>query len=339
MVRVRGAVPVVVALVLALLAIGLLGFSSTLNPVDALLGRGAVVSVPDVVGAPRPRAEADLEAVDLRPEVSEAFSLSAPRGTVVRQDPEAGALVRQGDSVSVVVSKGANRVVMPDAVGQPLADIIGPFEDADIPVKVERVPNERVPRGIVMEQSPGVGLQVTGLDAVSFVVSDGPADRAVPDVVGRTVDGAAFELGQSGLTLGVVSFADDPRVPVGAVVSASPAPGRVVPIETGVDLVVSNGPAVVPVPAVVNSTETAARDALEALGFRVALAAKLLPDDASGVGAVVDQYPAAGTEHRPGDVVTIVVGREMPAPPPPRTTTTTTSTTSTTTTTTTAPRR
>ena len=90
MARVRGAVPLVVALVLALLAIGLLGFSSTLNPVDALLGRGAIVSVPDVVAAPRPRAEADLREVRLEPEVTEAFSLTAPRGTVISQRARRG---------------------------------------------------------------------------------------------------------------------------------------------------------------------------------------------------------------------------------------------------------
>jgi beta-lactam-binding protein with PASTA domain len=330
--RVRGAVPLTVALVLALLAIGLLGFSSTLNPVDALLGRGPIVTVPDVVEAPRPRAEADLSDVGLDPKVTEAFSLTAPRGTVVSQRPEAGDRVRQGTTVRIVVSKGANRVEMPDAVGQQFDEVAEPFEAADIPLDVERVPSERVAEGIVMEQSPGPGIQVTGVDTVSFTVSAGPADRPVPEVVGRTLEGAAFELGRSGLTLGEVTIRDDPEVPPGAVVSADPAPGAEVPIETAVDLVVSGGPTAVPVPDVVNDTEQSARSTLEQAGFVVALATQLVADGGSGSGAVFDQYPDPGTDYRPGQTVTIVVGRELPPSPPPRVTTTTTTSTTTTTT-------
>jgi serine/threonine-protein kinase len=336
--RVRGAVPVAVALVLALLAVGLLGFSSTLNPVDALLRRGAVVSVPDVVEAARPRAEADLRDAGLEVDVSEEFSLNEPRGTVIRQSPDAGRRVREGSTVQIVVSRGANRVVMPDAVGQPFDEVAEPFEAADIPLQVERVPSERVERGLVIEQSPGAGIAVTGLDRVSFVVSDGPADRPVPEVLGRSLNGAAFELGRAGLALGEISIADDPDVPAGGVVSADPAPGTVVPIGTEVSMVVSGGPTAVPVPDVVNDSEQAAREALEAAGFVVALAARLVPDGDDAVGAVYDQYPEAGTDLRPGQTVTIVVGRELPPPAPPRSTTTTT-TPSRSTTTTTAVRR
>lgn len=332
----RGAVPLGVALVLALLAAGLLGFSSTLNPVDALLGRGAIVTVPDVVDAPQPRARADLADVGLRTDVDEAFSLTAPRGTVIRQDPEGGDRVREGTSVRIVVSRGANRVEMPDAVGQPIDEVAAPFEDADVPLQVERVVSERVPDGIVISQSPGPGVVVTGLDPVSFVVSDGPADRPVPDVLGRTLDGAAFELGQAGLTLGEVQIVDDATVPAGAVVSADPAPGTEVAIETAVDMVVSGGAAPFAVPDVVGDTEAAARAALERAGFEVVVAAQLVGPDGQGLGAVSDQYPEPGTAYRPGQRVTIVVGRELPPPPPPRVTTTT-STTSTTSTT--VPRR
>jgi serine/threonine-protein kinase len=320
------------AFVLTLSAVGLLGFSSTLNPVDALLGRGPVVTVPDVVSAPQPRATADLEGLGLVVEVEEGFSLTAPRGTVIEQDPEAGDRVREGATVTIVVSRGANRVVMPDAVGQPFEEVAEPFDDAEIPLQVEEVPSERVERGIVIEQSPGPGIQVTGVDTVRFVVSAGPADRPVPEVVGRTLDAAAFELGRAGLVLGEVAIVDDPAVPAGAVVSADPAAGTEVPIETPVDMVVSGGPAAVPVPDVVEETETTARSQLERAGFVVALASRLVADEDGGVGAVFEQYPEAGSAYRPGQTVTIVVGREPPAPAPPRVTTTTTSSTTTTTT-------
>ncbi len=339
--RVRGAVPVVVVLVLALGVVALLGFSDTLNPIDALLGRGAIVTVPNVVESARPRAVAELEEIGLEPEVTEAFSLDEPKGVVVRQSPEGGDRVRTGTRVQIVVSKGANRVEMPDAVGHPIDEVRQPFDEADIPLDIELVPSERVAKGIVMEQSPGPGIRVTGVDEVSFVVSDGPADRPVPDVVGRTLDAAAFELGRSGFVIGEIRQVDDAAVPAGAVVSVSPKSGTVVPIDTAVDVVVSNGPAPVAVPDVVNNTEEAARTTLEQLGFVVRVAGRLLADGEAGVGAVFEQYPPVASMLRPGQEVTIVVGRELaPSPPPPTTTTTTTSPpASTSSTTTTVPRR
>ena len=54
--RAKGTVPLVAGLCLAALLVGLLGFSSTLNPLDALLGRGAIVTVPDLSGRPQPGA-------------------------------------------------------------------------------------------------------------------------------------------------------------------------------------------------------------------------------------------------------------------------------------------
>lgn len=338
---VRGAVPVAVVLMLSLGAVGLLGFSRSLNPIDAVLGRGAIVSVPDVVESARPRAIAELEAAGLEAEVSEAFSLEAPRGTVASQQPSAGKKVREGTAVRIVISRGANRVEMPDAVGRPLSEVRKPFDAADIPIKVDRVPSERVAKGIIMEQSPGPGIRVTGVDEVSFVVSAGPADRPVPETAGKSLDAAAFELGRAGMVVGEVQHLDDPTVPVGAVVSSTPAAGTIVPIETDVDLVVSNGPAPVAVPDVVNERERAALDRLSGLGYAVTVAGRLLPEADSAIGAVFEQFPAAGTMLRPGQSVTIVVGRPPPAPlPPPPSSTTTSSTSSTTsTTTTTAPRR
>lgn len=326
MARVRGVVPFSVALVVALLAIGLLGFSSTLNPVDALLGRGAIVTVPDVVGAPQPRAVIEIEDVGLEARVTTAFSLTAPRGTVLGQSPRAGERLRQGEPVELVVSKGANRIEMPDAVGEPIDRALVPFEDADIEVQVDRVTSETVEEGVVVDQRPAPGVMVTGADPVLLVVSDGPAEREVPDVIGRSSDAAAFEMGRAGLDVGEFTLAIDPAVPLGAVISTDPPAGTVVARGTPVAMVVSVGAAPVPVPDVVNDTEDAAVGALEAAGFQVALATRLVGVGGDGLGAVFEQYPEAGTEYRPGETVTIVVGRDQPPQLPPRTTTTTTTT-------------
>lgn len=335
--RVAGAVPLGVSLLVALGAVLLLAFSSSLNPIDAILGRGAMVTVPDLDELAQPRAVAEAENVGLVPVIEDGFSLTAPRGTVIGQSPEAGTRIREGEEVTITVSRGAKRVEMPDAVGRPLEEISPPFEDAGIPIEVVEVADEEVAAGLVLSQNPAPGVVVTGEDTVRFEVSTGADDRPVPEVVGLTTDAAAFELGVAGLTLGELSPTASDTAPMGAVVSTDPAPGTVVEKDTPVKVVYSLGPASETVPDVVNRTATDATAALEALGYEVVRAGRLVSDaPGSGAGAVFEQYPAAGADLQPGQRVTIVVGRVAP-PPPPTTVAPTTTASTTTAPTTTAP--
>jgi beta-lactam-binding protein with PASTA domain len=299
--RVRGAAPIAVGLVATALLVGLLGFSSTLNPLDALLGRGAIVTVPDLTGRPRPGAEAAARSAGLVPDVRTSFSLTGKRGTVISQDPLPGSRVREDSRVRIVVSRGVRRVAMPDAVGKPIDDVTAPLRKADVKVRVSKVASETVAAGLVISQQPGAGVVVSGDDTAAFVVSEGTVPRPVPAVSGVALAGASFQLGKAGLTIGTVAETDDPSVLVGAVVRTDPAGGTVVGRDTPVNVAVSAGPPPVPLPDLVGSTADAAGAALTAAGF--------VPNIVyQGSGAVATQQPAAGTPARPGSVVTVTIG-------------------------------
>lgn len=299
----RGAGALVAALVLAGLITGLLGFSATLNPIDALLGRGAIVSVPNLAGRPRPGAVADLRAAGLVADVRSSYSLVGRRGTVIGQKPAAGSRVREGTKVEVMVSRGVNRVAMPDAVGKPLKIERPGLDEAGVKVRVERRNSEDAEKGIVISQEPGPGVLVTGSDTASFVVSDGPATRPVPDVAGLTMTGAAFLLGKSGLAIGTVTPTDDANAVVGSVLRTDPPAGTVVSRDSVVNIAQAAGPPAVAVPALVGQTADAASGALTAIGLvpNVILAGP-------GTGPVTAQDPVAATVLRPGSVVTLSVG-------------------------------
>lgn len=299
----RGAVALAVALTGAALVAGLLGFSSTLNPLDALLGRGAIVTVPDLSGRPKPGAEADLRRSGLVPKVRTSFSLTGTRGTVISQTPPAGSRVREGAQVEVVVSRGLNRVEMPAAVGQPLDAARAPLDDAGIEVAVTRETSETVPSGVVVAQDPGPGVLVTGEDRVRLVVSDGPAPRPVPDVTGLALEGAAFRLGQAGFTVGTVTPVDDASAVIGSILRTDPAAGSVADRDTAVALAQAAGAPPVAVPDLTGRTAEAAAGALKALG--------LVPNvirNGSGPDAVSTQEPVPTTRARPGTVVTVQIG-------------------------------
>jgi serine/threonine-protein kinase len=295
-------VAVAVALAVATGAVLLLGYSGTLDPLAAVRGEGAIVEVPDLSGLARPRAVADVESAGLRADVDTAFSLTAPRGAVIDQDPDAGTELREGSVVKVVVSRGVLRVEMPDAVGRPLGEVVGPLDEAGVDYSVEEVANEAVAAGVVINQSPAAGRRVTATDDVRFTVSKGPEPRPVPLVVGVSTEGAAWALGRAGFLIGGVREQEDGERPAGSVVTTEPAPGTVSPRDTPVVLVVSAGPPPVRLPQLVGASSDEAERRLDEIG----LVPVMTGGGASG-GVVSAMDPAAGTALRPGSLVELQV--------------------------------
>jgi len=322
--RARTAAPLLAVALVVVLAVGLLGFSESLNPVDVLLRRGPLVAVPDVVGSTRPRAVADLTAAGLRPRFVEEFSLTVPTGAVAATRPGAGTTIRSGSDVTVAISKGVNSAVVPDAVGQQLTAVVGPLRAAGITVRVRRVWND-APPGQVLSQDPEPGTLVRGREVVSFRVSKGPRPRKVPDVVGLATPGAGYRIGEAGLRVGTVTTVEDAKVPAGAVAGTRPAVGTTVDKDAAVDLLVSLGAPAMAVPDLTRQPTGTAANALEAAGFRVVVATVPVAPASPDRDVVVSQAPLAGTLLRPGQTVVLVVG----AVPVPVVTTTTTTTTTT----------
>ena len=90
--------------------------------------------------------------------------------------------------------------------------------------------------------------------AVSLVVSSGPAQIAVPNVVGQMQAAAASAITGAGLTVGAVTQQSSSTVASSSVISESPTAGTMVASGSAVSFVVSSGappPAPVPVPNVV----------------------------------------------------------------------------------------
>jgi hypothetical protein len=77
---------------------------------------------------------------------------------------------------------------------------------------------------------------------VGVVLQDDVATVGAPDVVGLTLAAATTAITAVGLTLGDVTSANSPSVPVGDAISQSPAAGVQVPYDTEIDVVISLGP-------------------------------------------------------------------------------------------------
>jgi serine/threonine-protein kinase len=323
----RSSVGFALALValLGVLAVALFLFSRSLG-----LGggdSGADVEVPSVLSLPVEEARRLLEERGLDAEVTEEANVAAPEGTVFDQDPAAGVNVEEDSTVRLRVSTGAPPVEVPSVVGRNLADAVAQLEGRGLVVDVRPTASEDRPEGEVLSQDPDAGDEVEAGSTVVLEASSGPPLVAVPDVVGLTSNQAGVELGRAGFE---VSFEEEASAePEGQVLRTDPGAG--VELATGetVTVFTSTGPS--EVPGVVGDERAEAVAALERAGFAVAVTERSVSDpDEDGI--VSAQSPSAGTSARPGDTVSLTVGRFVA---PATTTTSTTAAVSPTTTTTT----
>lgn len=320
-----GAVPTFAVAGFVAVAVVLLGLSPSLNPIALLTGSGFDVDVPQLRDLTQTRALMLLDQSDLGADISFAYAATVPRGLVVGQRPPAGATLRRGTRVAVVISRGPSRVPVPALAGVPESQARRDLKRLGLVAKVERRPDEEVPKGRVVRQDPAPDTIISGGDTVHLVVSAGPLVRKVPELAGVAAEGAMFDIGKAGLALGTVTQADDPKVPQGAVISTDPPAGTLLERDTPVSVVISNGPPPVAVPAVIGATQANAADQLTRLGLVVGEVTAYGEPNDPAAGTVLDQSPPAATMLRQGQVVTLTIRRAAlpttttapPLPPPP----------------------
>jgi eukaryotic-like serine/threonine-protein kinase len=200
---------------------------------------------------------------------------------------------------------------VPDVVGKRSATASQILQNRGFEVNIETVVNPAVTRDVVATQRPQPRTEAKEGSTVTIIVSAGPGEAPVPQVVGLKQADAERALRRAGFKPQVAqTFSAD--VPAGRVISAAPPEGTTAQKGTQVRLEVSRGPQPVKVPGVVGKDEADARDVLEGRGLRVET-----QDDTSSTadpGTVTGQDPKAGAKLKPGDTVTLQVAKAIDVP-------------------------
>jgi beta-lactam-binding protein with PASTA domain/predicted Ser/Thr protein kinase len=272
----------------------------------------AQVEVPNVVGRPVAEAQQVLENLEFDVDIVTEANDDQPEGNVFDQDPARGARVDEGSTVTLKVSAGAEAIPVPDVIGSQVEQARLLLTAQEFTVRVEEVNDEEAPVGEVVDQQPGPGQDAPRGSEVVLVVSIGPADRPVPDVVGRTIAEASNLLGQAGFSVNQTSEPSN-TVEEGRVIRTDPAPGTPAPRDSAVTVVVSSGPAEGVVPSVVGLTEANAINTISGAGFSPVVQEQDTADPSQN-GRVLDQNPDGNATARLGTQVTIVVGRFVEPP-------------------------
>ena len=142
------------------------------------------VTVPDVIGVTENSAESQLGDAGLAVARKEQES-DQPEGQVLAQDPVAGKKIDKGSRVTITVSKGQEQLDIPDVEGFDEDDARSALTQAGFKVRVtERTTTDVAEDGVVVEQSPGGGVERTKGATVTIFVGalDSSSDPVEPEV-------------------------------------------------------------------------------------------------------------------------------------------------------------
>jgi|GEM_PF-1349304 len=170
------------------------------------------------------------------------------------------------------------------------------------------------PAGAVAGQFPTAGASVALGAPVDLVVSTGPCDTVVPDVVGRDQSTAEVLLTSAGLVVGTVSSQCSASIPAGQVISQLPAAGTVTASGQAVSLVVSAGTPVIP--SLVGLSEADARAAITAVAGLFVGSVRSQCSDTIAPGTVLSQNPAPGPASCGTPVGLVIASGPCPVPVP-----------------------
>jgi beta-lactam-binding protein with PASTA domain len=208
----------------------------------------------------------------------------------------------------------AEQVTVPTVVGQPVDQAKAALEQAGFEVTTAGQTSDQ-PANQVIEQDPEAGAKVDEGATIRLTFSTGPEMVAVPDVVGKTQAEANTLLTQAGFVVNAVPVEND-DVEEGRVVTQNPAANAQAGKGSQVTIEVSSGSTARPVPNVANQDEATARGNLQRAGF-TNVQTRPEASDSVEPGIVIRTEPAANSEAKPSDTITLVVssgGQQITVP-------------------------
>ena len=200
-------------------------------------------TVPDLKGRSL-SAALDLIAplnLGLRKSASE-FNSAVPISSVMRQDPPAGTIVREGKIIKVVVSQGGETVLAPSIVGLPLRNAEMMLRQVQLQLgEVGEAFSLKLEKGMVISQDPKAEASVERNALVNVTVSGGqpPAGlQLMPDFLRKNISEAQSWAATAGIQ---ISETKDPTAlfPHGTILTQTPAPDAALQADAPVAFTIS----------------------------------------------------------------------------------------------------
>lgn len=254
----------------------------------------AHATVPDVASRPQGAAVSALRDKGFDVKVATAHSDTVPVGQTISTSPGAGSSETKGSEVTLTVSTGPAMVTLPSLVHGTLDDAKKKLTALGLPSPTVTMRPDVSAAGTVLSMTPTATNSVRHDSTVALVVSSGPQQFDLPDVVDTDEATARQKLESAGLTVTTKKEHSSDHAS-GTVISTNPSSGTEVKTGDSVEMVVSQGVEMVDVPDVTGMSGSDARSKLEDAGFSVDGGSWL--DDLLN-HTVTSQTPAGGAGHQ-----------------------------------------
>lgn len=270
------------------------------------------VEVPNAVGKHLGQATQALNDAEVRlGRISTEPTTAAPPGTVIDQDPAAGAEVDRGSEIAFVVAGPPEVSSVPDVTGHPAQAAQRTLVAQGLGALLVETYDTTVAAGNVISQLPTAGVELAPGTLVALAVSKGasPTSVSVPDLRNVTPDEAEKILAALDL-VGVSHRSFDASASVGDIAAQLPAPGSKIAARSAVQYLISEGrppSGAIAVPNITSQTEQAAKTRLQGAGLK----AKVSKATHATIpaGTVISQLPRAGARIPRDAEVSVLVSR------------------------------
>jgi len=207
---------------------------------------------------------------------------------------------------------GGDLVTVPDLEGTESQSAFLTLQELNLKVSEVDETNDQIEAGFVIRTDPIANSEVETGTFVTVVVSLGPEQFGVPNLIGENVEVARTRIEDQGFTVGLIEYSLTEDVDEDIVIRQTPTGGTTAPPDTPVDLLVSNGPFSIVVPNVAGGTVDNAILELTRAGFdNVETQEEFSPD--VPVAMVISTNPAGG-QSIPRDATVIVIVSKGPEP-------------------------
>ena len=237
-----------VILILGLIALflGAIAFVSFDWALSALVHSRKEVPVPDITNKQVSAALDLLENPKLAlRKIGSEFDASLPAGTIIRQLPTAGTMVREGKVVRVWVSQGSENIAVPLLVALPLrnAELLLRQSHLSVGTK-ETAYSLTAEKGTIISQDPGAGELLNKGQAVNLVISSGlpPSTLTlVPDFRHKKLADVNLWASNENMQVSIIEDKDS-LFPNGTIINQKPEPDSQVQENSVITITVSTRP-------------------------------------------------------------------------------------------------
>ena len=204
----------VASAILGAILLFFIAFGATMGIVE--IANPNEVQIPDLVNKTEEEAEQILKDLKLKLVVkSEEYDENIEKGKIISQDPtyKENYKIKEHSEISVIISKGTEKVDVPNVVGKTKEEAEKELKDAGLVPEIIEENDEKVEAGIVLSQDPEDGENVNKGSKVKLVVSKGSAivKVEVPSLVGKNEQEAKALLAEAGLKANIINDEDDSK--------------------------------------------------------------------------------------------------------------------------------